>query len=390
MIVEIKGVQFVNKGAHLMLLAVRERLLREFPDVEIALAIQPNSPKAARAEVAQWGKRSLRWRGVDANEWAYRLPDSWVYFMRRYGFVTEWDVDAVLDASGFAYGAAWGDWALKMTAGELERAARHDKPYVFLPQAFGPFAPGHATRLFGASIGTASLIYPRDEESRRHLLALDHTLEARLQVQPDFTIGMPGDRLAASRHGVGGRTVLVIPNSQMLGNRNPDRGAREGYLPLLRRCAAAAQDAGFEVRWLNHEGSDDAALCSRLAGEGSSASAVIEEADPLAVKGLIGAAAAVVSSRYHGCVSALSQGVPCIGTTWSHKYAELFADFGVTECLLQNAAAEPEPLLRRLLDDRQAHGAALRERATALATKVERMWGQVFEVLRAMPRETQR
>ena len=57
---------------------------------------------------------------------------------------------------------------------------------------------------------------------------------------------------------------------------------------------------------------------------------------------------------------------------------------------LQGAAPEPGPLLRRLLDDRVAQSATLRERAAILEQQVERMWGQVFDVLRDVPRDVPR
>ena len=171
-------------------------------------------------------------------------------------------------------------------------------------------------------------------------------------VFPDFTIGLSGTPSAAVRWGVDRNSALLIANDHMRTDRNPDATWRSGYVPLL--CSLARQLAalGFVPRILNHEGHADAALCESLR-EATGGAEVIAEADPRALKGIIGAAGIVVCSRYHGCVSALAQGVPCLGTSWSHKYAALFDEFGVAEYLLDTCdEAAATAALRRLAADR--------------------------------------
>ena len=352
MLIEIKGVQFVNKGAALMLQAIQDRLQRELPAAEIALTPGPNAPFRSVAAAGAWQRLRMPGAPIDLDSLSYRLPQRALELGRRYGVVTERDVDAVLDASGFAYGATWGDAPLVATAREIERLARHGKPYVFLPQAFGPFPATPASREFGRALRSAALVCAREPESCAHVAGIAGDLGDKLAVFPDFTIGLPGTPSAAARWNVDRRSALLIPNVHMRGERNSDATWHSGYLPLLCSLARRLAELGFVPRILNHEGQADAALCESLR-EATGGTEVITEADPRALKGIIGAAGIVVCSRYHGCVSALAQGVPCLGTSWSHKYAALFDEFGVAEYLLDTCDEKvATAALHRLAADR--------------------------------------
>jgi colanic acid/amylovoran biosynthesis protein len=48
-LIEIKGVQFVNKGAELMLLAIVEKIHKLWPEAEICFLQRINSPYTSRA-----------------------------------------------------------------------------------------------------------------------------------------------------------------------------------------------------------------------------------------------------------------------------------------------------------------------------------------------------
>jgi len=381
-IIEIKGVQFANKGAQLMLLAVLERLRTRLPLAEVALSPGPNSPYRERTRLGAWQKLPLRRGPVDLTGIGYRWPASLDRALERYGIVTEARIDALLDISGFAYGDRWGPVAPAHAAAELDRFRRHRKPYLFLPQAFGPFA-NPAMRRFGTALPQAALVCARDGESLEHLSHLNPVLKSSVICCPDLTIGVAGDAGAAGRSGVGPRTVLVIPNVRMLDSGAEARDWHAGYLPLLEALIAECTRRGYEAKVVNHAGTEDAALCASLA-RATGGLAVIDGENPLALKGLVGAAGAIISSRYHGCVNALSQGVPCIGTSWSHKYGALFAEFGLGEWLI----TEPDipaatVLLGRLLERGRELAEPVARRRAALAARVDQMWDTVVAVLSA-------
>ena len=149
-----------------------------------------------------------------------------------------------------------------------------------------------------------------------------------------------------------------------------------------------ARDAGYEVRVLNHEGERDAALCTLLARSAGGLE-IISESDALAAKGVLGAAAAVIASRFHACAAALSQGVPCLATGWSHKYAALYEEFGVRDWLLDaGAAAAAATTLTTLLAAPEARAAALAARRAELVVEIEALWSDVLALLATPPPPT--
>ena len=388
MIVELKGAQFVNQGAHLMLHAVMARVRAHFPQARFALAPGPYAPASTRRTHGLLMRLPLRKRALDLNSLSDLWPAPVDRWLLRHGVVAEGGLDAVLDLSGYAYGDRWGERPLRATARQLVRSAAHGRPYVFLPQAFGPFTHTRAAAMaFGDALPKAAFVAARDAASFAALASVAPS-STPLHLLPDLTIGCQGEPAAAAAWGVDERTALLIPNLRMI----DAAGAwQEGYLALFERLAAELRAAGFTPRVLNHSGQEDRALALCLAariGASSSPDAptgtVIEEPDPLRTKGVIGAAGFVVSSRYHGCVSALAQGVPCLATSWSHKYQALFADFGLAEAVITEPDVERACVqMQRLLDSRATVVGQLRIAADRLAARVETMWSDVLPRLGA-------
>ncbi|MDR1582593.1 MAG: polysaccharide pyruvyl transferase family protein [Prevotellaceae bacterium] len=85
---------------------------------------------------------------------------------------------------------------------------------------------------------------------------------------------------------------------------------------------------------LNHEGEKDAYLCKLVNEHLNNFLTIVDHLMALEVKGIISQSYLLISSRFHGVASALNSGVPCLATSWSHKYEELFKDYEQFDCVL--------------------------------------------------------
>jgi colanic acid/amylovoran biosynthesis protein len=328
MLIEIKGVQFVNKGAELMLRAVLEQVKELWPDADIALAPNGNSPYVARARIGAYQKTNWWFSRLDLNSLQYFLPSKLrAYLKRRWGIVTEADVDILLDASGFAYGDQWSPIKIAHLSRELKRFAKHKKSFIFLPQAMGPFTRKADIDSLKAQLPKASLICARESDSFRYITDVIGA-NVRLQQFPDFTNLITA--IVPEYFSNGAQKVLIIPNSNMIGERNNHQPQwRDNYLRVLLNAVIVIRELGLQPVLLNHEGKEDGDLCLQIKEQSPDGEGIeyIQEPHPLKVKGIIGQSHAIICSRFHGCVSALSQSTPCLGTSWSHKYERLFEEY---------------------------------------------------------------
>jgi polysaccharide pyruvyl transferase WcaK-like protein len=380
MLIEVKGVQFVNKGAELMLHAVLQQIQQRWPQAQLVLAPNPNSPYVARAALGALQRLPLRKGPIDLSAIGRLVPVQLRRWLKNnLGIVFACDIDVVLDASGFAYGDPWPEANSKLLCAEIERFSAAGKAYILLPQAMGPFSrPGEQQRLRRA-LPKASLICAREHSSFTHLQQLIGSVAA-LREFGDFTNLVSAAPVVDYQHG--DTKVLIIPNANMLSGRNQHVAWRSHYLAVLQNAISVVHELGLTPVLLNHEGSDDAAICHTLQQQAAAgAPELITETDPLRVKGIIAASKAVICSRFHGCVSALAQGVPCLGTSWSHKYERLFEQYDQADALL-DAHCDKAGLRAKLTQViANADSALLAERRAILKQQSEQMWQAVAGVI---------
>ena len=375
---EIRGAGFVNKGAELMLLSVLKQTQTRYKDIDHVI-----SPDLKNRKYENFSKL-----GFYQKAWVYSKGIQWGYFAsifparlrKMYGIVLDSEIDVVLDASGFAYSDQWGSKSTILTAQYVKRWKKQGTKIIFLPQAFGPFKSKSIRDAFRIIVDNADLIYARDRIYNQHITDLVGE-NPNVKLCPDFTNlteGTVPDWFTRKDH-----HVCIIPNARMMDKTSASTA--KSYMPFLEQCIDHIMKVGKKPFFLIHEGEKDYKIAQDINSHLQLEIPVLSEPDPLNIKGIIGASEAVISSRFHGLVSALSQSVPAIGTGWSHKYQMLFDDYQFPEGLLRIdiSQSDLEEKIKLMFGDNER--AKIIERLSGASSqqkmKVRNMWLEIFHTI---------
>ncbi|GGA98951.1 polysaccharide pyruvyl transferase family protein [Agarivorans gilvus] len=381
MIIELKGVEFENKGAELMLRAILQRIEEYWPEAEIALTPSQKASFKQRASVGAWQKLSLRKLYLDLNCITYWLPTTVRRYFRKWGVVTEADIDVVIDASGFSYSDQWSPkMSIRHLCGEIKRNNAHGKPYIFMPQAMGPFSDPGVRANIARYFPKAALVCARESETYKYIHDITGDFSS-LKQYGDFTnaVSLVDDCFPMSN----GKMACIVPNKNMVNPRNSNKRWLNSYESTLLNAIAIYRAKGLTPFFLNHEGHEDGLLISSLNEQLDQPLPVIEEADPVKVKSIIASSKAVLCSRYHGCISALSNGIACLSTSWSHKYESLYEDYLAKKLLISPDISKPqlEALIELSLNVDSSLHEDIKLKAEQYKKETEQLWLEVKRVV---------
>lgn len=375
---EILGAGPENKGAYLMRMAIVSEISHSFPDARFAI----RSKKGKNWDPGELGLFQKPALGENAfGNFALKLRYG-KKERRDYRMILDPEIDVVLDASGFKYSDQFGALGTWRRAKRMARWKKSGKKVVLLPQAFGPFEIPRVRDAVRLIADHADLICARDLESYQYLVGAAGTRE-NIKMFPDFTNILPG-RLP-EYFPAGQIRACLVPNTQMVVKTSD--AVKDSYIPFFARCAQYLKDSGLNPFILLHDVPRDRTIAAEIKNASGFSLDIIEDENPLHLKGIIGSCQLLVGSRFHALISALSQGVPALATGWSHKYEHLFKDYGCPEFLISNLDFEAEALPKlKLLTERN-----YRERAVSalmMSSEVEKqktkqMWAEVKKILSA-------
>lgn len=371
--IEIHGTGTHNRGAELMAVAISERLRMRYPECRIVVPPEFGSISAAHAH--GFSMTSEFSRNLINRVWWRVAPPN---LKRRFGLVDPAQVDVVLDASGFSFSDQWGARSATALIRKMQNRVRRRQPLIMLPQAYGPFRDRTVASATRALLDRSSLACARDHTSLRHIQNLGTTAQTCLY--PDFTMSVPPRQ--ATLDLPERPYAAIVPNARMV-----DKTAFSNeYLEFLALAVESLRNRRIRPVFVVHDAHEDAQLLER--DDRLRQVDRLTHEDPRVLKWLLGQAHLVIGSRFHALVSALSQGVPCIGVGWSHKYAELFSDFGCIECIISlegktGLAETLEETLERMSDSERIADLrrSILDSSAQLKARSEVMWLHVEGII---------
>ncbi|MFC4872852.1 polysaccharide pyruvyl transferase family protein [Negadavirga shengliensis] len=381
MIVELRGVGFVNKGAELMLYSMVEILKTYDQETIFVMEVNSTSPLRKIWSMGIKAKTNLKFKNINLNRFFKLLPNG---LKHNLGWVSEEEVQVVLDASGFAFGDKWGAAkAGTRLANHLAIWKSKGKKVILLPQAFGPFTKPDLIQKMKFILNQADLVYARDKVSFDFLnqLRIEKGTE-NIFLAPDFT-NLTAPIFPENKQKYSD-SLAIIPNQKMMDTS--DESFNKSYPDFLKVMVELALQKGQKAFFLIHESEKDKAIAEMVNEKLDKPIPIIEEENPLLVKGIIGSCFAVITSRFHGLVSALSQSVPCLATGWSHKYEMLFEDYKFSEglCQLQRDKAYYEEKINLIIeiDSRKKISQLLTIESAKQKKLSDQMWQRVFQKMK--------
>lgn len=332
---------FKNRGAQLMLIATIEQIQRYRPDAQIIVPYKTymeNPTFCISNGILPLCNNSKKWT-TRRRQFVYNK------IMNEPKYITPDNIDLVLDAGGYQF---FDQWKYKDSVTYWKNYylpfSKNGRKIIFLPQAFGPFEQESSKEIISSVYANADHLYARDKISFEHLKSTLPSSD-RVTLASDFTILIesstnPTIQLPPKEY------VLVIANARMIDLS--DKETSDAYLSFMTRATQTLIDLNEKVILLNHEGLEDELLLKQINQNLTSPVPIVTHLSALDTKSIIKDAKLLICSRFHGVISGLTQSVPTLCTSWSHKYIELLKDHQCNDCLLD--IRDPNQAIRTITD----------------------------------------
>jgi polysaccharide pyruvyl transferase WcaK-like protein len=353
----IRGCGFENKGMQGLLRTTQIEMQKRIPDANFHIltsreesqlaknyGLFPQMPMVGRLNRLKIAARFARNYPKELTTLKKCFPGALEVFQLG-------DVDAVLDVSGYIYSDEfpWGLSSSLISQAWLDHCNAAQKPFIFAPQAWGPFTGTQVGEITRKNCGKAQALYARDEQSAQNLRELLNGDSVNIRQAPDLAFRFKGasperGRYLIERAGlpVDERPIIAITPNMNMYNRTSGSGASNEYVKLLVGLTSFCIDElGANVLLIPHSvlvrisaKRDDRFLCGlvKAAFDSEHRCANLEDfCSAEELKSIYENVNLLVGSRFHSLVFSLSAGTPSIALGWSYKYEELLRPFELNE-----------------------------------------------------------
>ena len=366
---------FVNKGDHLMRDAVIDQIKQHIPHATITV------PESVFYEDPSYCKKNNLLPLQPYQSLPVRTIKRFIYrniFNRNICIYPE-QISLFFDASGFKYTDQFRANAttLEQTRNFFKLFTKKSLCVIFLPQAFGPFNFPESKEMIRLVHNFANTIYARDSVSYNHLKH-EFPNSKKIKIAPDFTalckpLNDSSIQLKPKSY------VVIIPNARMVTHTSEDISSK--YLDFMNQIVKDLQEKNEHVVLLNHEGKDDEILINKINKTFNSDLTAITNLNGLAVKYIIKNSKLTISSRFHGVVSGLTENVPTLCTSWSHKYAELLKEHQCESNMLDiNDVTQALKIVNDALHNPEKYSSN-KECNTLILSKIQTMWNDIWDFI---------
>lgn len=375
----LSGVETNNKGAELMLYSILQEIERKHPGSEVFL------PISQQPMCMEFPNLKLNFSKLGVLQlWArkYRILSILRKLHLPCGILEDSypikNADYFLDASGYLFTDAWpmSNYTVEYFKEKFRNYHKQGTKIVFLPQAIGPLKKDITQKVLRNVCKYADIIMPRDTVSMNYVKSIGIDSDV-FSVHGDFTSLIKATPPAKYSHLKG--KVAIILNYRMI---DQTKISKDVYFKFIAKVIETIRENGHDAYLLNHEGKEDENLMLEFKKTHDIQCEMVTGLNGLEVKGLISSAYLCITSRFHGVASALNSCVPCLATSWSHKYQELFNEYKQNDCLLDVTNLENAIFcVKELLgDSNNKVRVELQKTLPFIHKKTSDMWNQVWNI----------
>lgn len=307
---------------------------------------------------------------------------------------------AVIKGGGFiyAYKAISYYYYLWFVLFHILLAQRMRVPVVILPNSFGPFETRFSRWLASRVLRRCAVVTTREKLSQE---VLDRLLPGVAHQYPDMAFLLSADeqtrqwaRTELQRHGVdtGGKAVGITMRPWRFPDHPSPREAYRQYVLAMADLVRHVRQQGLQPVLFSHVQGPGLHEMDRVALEdclkefaGPDRPILVDGPyDCRQVKAMYGQLHAMVGTRFHSCIFALSQAVPCLSIGYQgYKADGIMHDIGLDDHVIhinQVCSATIKRALQRVLDDHERIQHRCRDYVSQLESRFCSLRAQLVEL----------